>query len=191
MRTDPRAACANAEERKGWAVLHDLVCHPLMALTGWSSWSLRFHDWTSYRAWPRVQPEWLLQISHLQSRRHGVLVVREVAPRVWSVTHPTLEHTITVSAGDAVHALEQAEAWFDGLAEVGLHPWGKGDRPENWSDVSGWVVVDPVPVDPRSGKPYFAVRGEGWGTGWSAGVKVEAPRADAGPVADAQQTPRG
>lgn len=37
MRTDPRAACANTHERLGWAVLHDLIAHPLMALTGWSA----------------------------------------------------------------------------------------------------------------------------------------------------------
>lgn len=56
MRTDPRVACANERQRFWWAVLHDLVAHPLMALTGWSKWALRFHDWTSHRAWPRREP---------------------------------------------------------------------------------------------------------------------------------------
>lgn len=55
VRTDPRAACANERQRFWWAVLHDVVAHPLMALTGWSKWALRFHDWTSHKAWPRAQ----------------------------------------------------------------------------------------------------------------------------------------
>lgn len=53
MKRDPNAACANTEQRLGWAVLHDLVAHPLMALTGYSRLALKFHDYTSYKAWPR------------------------------------------------------------------------------------------------------------------------------------------
>ena len=56
MRTDPRGACANEHQRLLWALVHDGLAHPLMALTGWSKWSLRFHDWTSHKAWPRVEP---------------------------------------------------------------------------------------------------------------------------------------
>jgi len=53
MRTDPRKACANREERLLWALVHDGIAHPLMALTLFSGWAVRFHDWTSARAWPR------------------------------------------------------------------------------------------------------------------------------------------
>lgn len=53
MKLDPNKACKNVKERLGWAILHDAVCHPLMALTGYSDWSRRFHDYTSRRAWPR------------------------------------------------------------------------------------------------------------------------------------------
>lgn len=53
MRTDPRNACANNEERLLWALIHDGIAHPLMAVTLFSAWSLAFHDWTSQRAWPR------------------------------------------------------------------------------------------------------------------------------------------
>lgn len=65
MRTDPRVACANERQRFWWAVLHDLVAHPLMALTGWSKWALRLHDWTSHRAWPRKPaPRQPLRFAH-------------------------------------------------------------------------------------------------------------------------------
>ena len=53
MRVDPRQACHNNEERLFWAVLHDLVAHPLMAISFYSRWAVRLHDWTSARAWPR------------------------------------------------------------------------------------------------------------------------------------------
>lgn len=53
--TDPRRACANKEERLLWALLHDGVAHPLMALTLFSRWAVAFHDWTSQRAWPRIE----------------------------------------------------------------------------------------------------------------------------------------
>lgn len=54
MRTDPRVACKNREEDWLWALIHDLVAHPFMALTLWSRVSLQFHDWTARKAWPRT-----------------------------------------------------------------------------------------------------------------------------------------
>ncbi len=53
MKTDPNKACATLAEVRRWAVVHDLVAHPLMAVTLYSRWSVAFHDWTSRRAWPR------------------------------------------------------------------------------------------------------------------------------------------
>lgn len=53
MRTDPRKACANEDEKLLWALVHDGIAHPLMALTLFSKWSIAFHDWTSTKAWPR------------------------------------------------------------------------------------------------------------------------------------------
>lgn len=55
MMTDPRKACANKEERLLWALIHDGIAHPLMAITLFSGWSVAFHDWTSQLAWPRSQ----------------------------------------------------------------------------------------------------------------------------------------
>jgi len=55
MKTDPNKACANVEERKLWAIIHDGIAHPLMAISNFSTWSIRFHDWTSQKAWPRCK----------------------------------------------------------------------------------------------------------------------------------------
>ena len=56
--TDPRKACANKEERLLWALIHDGLAHPFMAVTGFSRLSLWFHDWTSHKAWPRKPSSW-------------------------------------------------------------------------------------------------------------------------------------
>lgn len=53
MKTDPNEACANTEQRLLWALVHDAIAHPLMALSGYARWALAFHDWTSRHAWPR------------------------------------------------------------------------------------------------------------------------------------------
>lgn len=53
MKTDPNACAPIHGERKAWALLHDAVAHPLMALTLYSGWARRFHDFTSRKAWPR------------------------------------------------------------------------------------------------------------------------------------------
>jgi hypothetical protein len=52
VRTDPRDACPNEDECLFWAIVHDLIVHPLMAVSLWSKWSLRLHNYTSRRAWP-------------------------------------------------------------------------------------------------------------------------------------------
>uniref|UniRef100_A0AAU6VYQ4 Uncharacterized protein n=2 Tax=unclassified bacterial viruses TaxID=12333 RepID=A0AAU6VYQ4_9VIRU len=57
MKTDPNHICANQEEHKGWAFIHDAVAHPLMALTFYCGLSLRFHNYTSHKAWPRCYNE--------------------------------------------------------------------------------------------------------------------------------------
>lgn len=54
MKTDPNKGCANERENFFWAFVHDCIAHPLMALTGYAAWALRFHNYTSHRAWPRT-----------------------------------------------------------------------------------------------------------------------------------------
>jgi hypothetical protein len=53
MKTDPNTACDSENGSLVWAIIHDGLAHPLMAITGYSSWSLGFHDYTSHKAWPR------------------------------------------------------------------------------------------------------------------------------------------
>jgi hypothetical protein len=53
MKTDPNKACVQFEENKRWAIIHDLLAHPLMAITGYCKLSIRFHNWTSHKAWIR------------------------------------------------------------------------------------------------------------------------------------------
>lgn len=117
MRTDPRVACANSKELWGWAFLHDLIAHPLMALTNYSRASLRFHDWTSFHAWPRAVLSQGAAAVWMIPSRFGDLEAIEVAPRCWRVKHPAVDHAIVLGADDAVAAAEQAEAWFQTLAD--------------------------------------------------------------------------
>lgn len=116
MRTDPRAACANAKELIGWAILHDLIAHPFMALTGYSAWSLRFHNWTSLHAWPRVRPAKLRTPVTMPSR-WGDMVAVEVQTKFWRIQHPNMENALVLYGDDAVAILEQAEAYFQSLAD--------------------------------------------------------------------------
>lgn len=117
MRTDPRLACANAEERAWWAFLHDAVCHPLMALTNWAGWAVRFHDWTSHRAWPR-EPGFVSQMRVMQTKRWGAVEVTHVMQGgFYSIQHPNLGHKVVTKTDDFISAAEFAEQWFDGLAE--------------------------------------------------------------------------
>jgi hypothetical protein len=94
MRTDPRTACANDEERTFWAFVHDAVSHPLMALSGWSKWSLAFHDWTSHRAWPRTAEPTPRVVAFVDSptlgyayrleNRHGIFWTADAGHRQYS-----------------------------------------------------------------------------------------------------------
>ena len=54
MKTDPNLACANERQRLLWALVHDVLAHPLMGLSAYSKAALRFHDYTSHKAWPRT-----------------------------------------------------------------------------------------------------------------------------------------
>ena len=35
-----------------YGIIHNVLAHPLMGLSGSASWSVRFHDWTASKAWP-------------------------------------------------------------------------------------------------------------------------------------------
>jgi hypothetical protein len=118
MKTDPRVACANAEERRGWAILHDLVAHPLLILTGYSIWALAFHDYTSHKAWPR--PPYTCRKETKVATIYGRLTVIEVAPGVYSIQHGFVAHKFVTTAANRLQAVHKALDWFDVLAvEVG------------------------------------------------------------------------
>jgi hypothetical protein len=117
MRTDPRKACGNEKELLFWAFVHDAIAHPLMALTGWSKFSLRFHNYTSHYAWPRdtrapVAP------ATVRSDRFGDLVVTAKPSGVFEVSHGLIAHRFCVRAVDVSDAIEQAEQWFGDLVEL-------------------------------------------------------------------------
>nr|WP_175800885.1 hypothetical protein [Burkholderia anthina] len=118
MKTDPRAACANSEERLLWALVHDGVAHPLMALTNFSRLSLRFHDYTSARAWPRVpsRAEEPVRCFHVMSR-WGVMSITQDAPGIWRARHPRVAHEYRTCASSAADMFVKADAWFQELAD--------------------------------------------------------------------------
>ncbi len=111
MKTDPRIACANTKEARGWAIVHDLLAHPFMALTGWSQLSLRFHDWTSEKAWPRISiHEWEIDVAF------GVVLVKQLGDSVFCVRHPKVKHAFVTNASTPFIAARKASKWFDILA---------------------------------------------------------------------------
>lgn len=119
MRTDPRNACANEKQLLGWAIVHDLIAHPFMALTGYSPLSLRFHDATSKRAWPRPAVSYREGTFSVPSDRFGTLKVRRLAPRgFYEIQHPLIDHKFVVKADGIDDAAEQAEEWFVSLVEL-------------------------------------------------------------------------
>jgi hypothetical protein len=117
MRTDPRKACANEKQLLGWAIVHDLLAHPFMVLTGYCPVSLRFHDATSQRAWPRPAPGAALP-SSVASDRFGSLLVTRLPSGFYEIQHPVIAHRFGVKAKDVADAVEQAEEWFASLVEL-------------------------------------------------------------------------
>jgi hypothetical protein len=60
MKVDPLNHCVRFRQSLPWALVHDLVAHPLMAVTGYSGWAIKFHNFTSHKAWRRgdVKTNW-------------------------------------------------------------------------------------------------------------------------------------
>lgn len=55
---------------------------------------------------------------------------------------------------------------------------------------TGTTAADCVPINPRTGTPYFSICREGWGTGWiadSAPPLTEAPETVAHSLAPARE----
>jgi len=119
MRTDPRKACANEKQLLFWAVLHDLVAHPLLVLTGYSSMSLRFHDATSCRAWPREASQHRRGTFSVPSDRFGTLQITPLSARgFYEIKHPVIDHRLEIKAEGVADAVDQADEWFSSLVEL-------------------------------------------------------------------------
>lgn len=50
-RIDPNGCCDKVEDSFIFAVMHDLISHPLLVISFYSNWSITFHNWTSHKAW--------------------------------------------------------------------------------------------------------------------------------------------
>jgi hypothetical protein len=53
MKLDPNTACVIFKEDLLWAMIHDLIAHPVMAITFYCKLSIKFHNYTSCKAWKR------------------------------------------------------------------------------------------------------------------------------------------
>lgn len=115
MRTDPNEACTNTREDFFWAFVHDAISHPLMAVSLYSDWSLRFHNWTSHRAWPR-SPKLYTADGVVNWGKHKVLWER--TEDFWTFKHPYINHNATFKAADLPAAYDQMDEWFMSLEEV-------------------------------------------------------------------------
>lgn len=60
MKIDPINHCTKFRQNLIWALIHDSIAHPLMAITNYSKLSIKFHNFTSHRAWQRgnVKTNW-------------------------------------------------------------------------------------------------------------------------------------
>lgn len=118
MRTDPRAACANAEERLGWAVVHDAIAHPLMALTNYSGWAVAFHDWTSHRAWPRKPDFRETHVITAHTDDCGLCAAwNDVVPGIFCIKHGKRDLLVRLQARDAEDAMHKGLHQFRLQAE--------------------------------------------------------------------------
>ena len=116
MMTDPRKACGNTEQLLLWAFVHDLIAHPFMAITFWSKPALKFHDWTSNKAWPR-KDEFIGEQDYSFVFRKARIVASNIAPGVWSVAHPSVSHCLVITADDKFTAIRKGLEWFVHLSQ--------------------------------------------------------------------------
>lgn len=54
MKKDPNKYCVKYKENILWAIIHDVIAHPLMAISLYKvDMFINFHDYTSSKAWMR------------------------------------------------------------------------------------------------------------------------------------------
>jgi hypothetical protein len=113
MKLDPNIACANQRENWFWAAVHDALAHPLMPITGYSQVAMRFHDWTSRKAWPREADRGVLEVWFASP--YGELRVRNPRPGYWTVDHGQVHHQFGTMADNADQAVGEALCHFRDL----------------------------------------------------------------------------
>lgn len=129
MRLDPRIACANVQQRKLWAIAHDLFAHPLLVLTWYSRPAIWFHDWTSQHAWPRGEMAGLEKSAKLIHPKLGCIRVTETTPCKFYKAQRSrgFDHYLirNIEARDLESAMAQAvEMWsqFESQPSPGSQP---------------------------------------------------------------------
>jgi hypothetical protein len=121
MRTDPRKACDSGREVLFWAFVHDLIAHGAMAIFFWAEWTLRFHNWTSEKAWPRkskgqaVEGKWKEIGPPLSPAL--IFKAQEISPGIWRVRHPRAAHEYTTTAESKYQAWAKAYKSFCELSK--------------------------------------------------------------------------
>lgn len=134
MKTDPNKACSVPREKVLWALVHDLIAHPLMALCAYSKFGRLLHDFTSGKAWPDTPRAVRLhkpRVYH-QTCEFGRLRAVEVKPYYpdsevgfYEVRHPRTGHSV-VSYGTAPvvmsRAINEFREWWNLFGGV-FEPW--------------------------------------------------------------------
>lgn len=120
MKTDPRKACANTKEDWLWARLHDAIAHPFMVLTNYSGLSLRFHDYTSAKAWPRPV-RFKRTYSFTFPTPWGFVDIFEFAPGFYEFSHPRVDngHVYRFNADDREEIVTKVLNHLQALTEFG------------------------------------------------------------------------
>lgn len=54
MKLDPNKHCVVYEQNLFWAIIHDVIAHPLMGICCYNEWSRNIHNITSHKAWKRT-----------------------------------------------------------------------------------------------------------------------------------------
>jgi hypothetical protein len=117
MKTDPREACSTPNEDLWWALVHDGLAHPLMALTNYAGFAVRFHNWTSRKAWPKKPLPGALYCAW-DTARHGIVRCFEASstdPCLFRVEHGVHDRVVVLQAPTCFLALEKGIAVFDWL----------------------------------------------------------------------------
>jgi len=114
MKLDPNKYCVNFKQNLGWALIHDIIAHPLMALTLYRApWLIQFHRYTSEQAWIRGSK--LKRQAKPDASKTGIAFKQHLG---WALVHDVIAHplmTLTlyeVPMFIRFHNNTSAQAWI-------------------------------------------------------------------------------